>query len=87
MAEWAFQIFKNHFVAILSGDDDRLPLLLWCHLVRPAELIVNLLQQSNVVLKISAYAHIHGQHDYMRFLFAPVKFTCAAVSLPSLYKL
>jgi hypothetical protein len=72
MAERAIQTFKNHFVAILSGVDDRFPLSLWCHLVRPAELTVNLLRQSNVAPKISAYAHVHGQHDYMRKPFAPL---------------
>ena len=39
----AIQTFKNHFVAILSRVDDRFPLSLWCHLIRPAELTVNLL--------------------------------------------
>jgi hypothetical protein len=68
MAERAIQTFKNHFVAILSGVDDRFPLSLWCYLVRPAEL----LRQSNVVPKISAYAHVHGQHDYMKRPFAPL---------------
>jgi hypothetical protein len=72
MAERAIQTFKNHFVAILSGVDDRFPLSLWCYLVRPAELTVNLLRQSNVVPKISAYAHVHGQHDYMKHLFTPL---------------
>jgi hypothetical protein len=72
MAERAIQTFKNHFVAILSGVDDRFPLSLWCHLVRPAELTVNLLRQSNVAPKILAYAHVHGQHDYMRKPFAPL---------------
>ena len=72
MAERAIQTFKNHFVAILSGVDDKFPLSLWCHLVRPAELTVNLLRQSNVAPKISAYAHVHGQHDYMRRPFAPL---------------
>ena len=72
MAERAIQTFKNHFVSILSGVDDRFPLSLWCHLVRPAELTVNLLRQSNVAPKISAYAHMHGQHDYMRKPFAPL---------------
>ena len=72
MAERAIQTFKNHFVAILSGVDDRFPLSLWCHLVRPAELTVNLLRQSNVAPKMSAYAHVHGQHDYMRKPFAPL---------------
>ena len=65
MTERAIQMFKNHFVTILSGVDDKFPLSLWCHLVRPAELTVNLLRQSNVAPKISAYAHVHGQHDYM----------------------
>jgi hypothetical protein len=47
----AIQTFKNHFVLILSGVDDRFPLSLWCHLERPAELTVNLLRQSNVTPK------------------------------------
>jgi hypothetical protein len=51
IAEQAIQTFKNHFVLILSGVDDRFPLSLWCHLVRPAELTVNLLRQSNVTPK------------------------------------
>ncbi len=70
IAKRSIQTFKNHFVAFLSRVDDRFPLSLWCHLIRPAELIVNLLRQSGVVPKISAYAHVHGQHDYMKRLFA-----------------
>jgi hypothetical protein len=70
IAKQAIQTFKNHFLAILSGVDNRFPLSLWCHLVRPAELTVNLLRQGNVVPKISAYAHMHGQHDYMKHPFA-----------------
>ncbi len=66
----AIQTFKNHFVLILSGVDDRFPLSLWCHLVCPAELTMNLLRQSNVAPKVSAYAHVHGQHNYMTRLFA-----------------
>jgi hypothetical protein len=72
MAERAIQTFKNHFVAILSGVDDRFPLSLWCYLVQPAELNVNLLRQSNVAPKILAYAHGHRQHDYMKRPFAPL---------------
>jgi hypothetical protein len=33
---------------------------------------VNLLRQSNVIPKISAFAHVHGQHDYMKKPFAPI---------------
>jgi hypothetical protein len=72
MAERAIQTFKNHFVAILSRVDDRFPLSLWCYLVQPAKLAVNLLRQSNVVPKILAYPHVHGQHDYMKRPFAPL---------------
>jgi len=72
MAKRAIQMFKNHFVAILSGVDDRFPLSLWCYLVQPAELTVNLLCQSNVAHKILAYAHVHGQHGYMKHPFAPL---------------
>ncbi len=59
-------------MAILSGVDDRFPLSLWCHLVRPAEITINLLRQSNVVPKILAYAHMHRQHNYMKHPFAPL---------------
>jgi hypothetical protein len=61
IAEQAIQMFKNHVVSILSGVDDRFPLYLWCHLVQPAELTINLLQQSNNATKVSAYAHVHRQ--------------------------
>ncbi len=72
LAERAIQSFNHHFIAILSGVDNKFPLSLWCHLLSPAELTVNLLRQSNVAPKISAYAHFHGQHDYMRKPFAPL---------------
>jgi hypothetical protein len=68
----AIQMFKNHFVSILSGVDDRFPLSLWCHLVQPVELTFNLLRQSKVAPKVSVYAHVHGQHDYMKCPFAPL---------------
>ncbi len=70
IAEGAIQTFKNLFVSILSGVDDRFPLSLWCHLVQPVELTINLLQQSNAAPKVSTYAHVHGQHDYMKHPFA-----------------
>jgi hypothetical protein len=72
IAKRVIQTFKNHFISILSGIDDWFPISLWCHLVEPAELTVNLLQQSNVTPKVSAYAHVHGQHDYMKRPFTPL---------------
>ncbi len=47
-------------------------LSLWCALLEQMELTVNLLRQSNVVPKISAFAHVHGQHDYMKKPFMPI---------------
>jgi hypothetical protein len=72
IAERAIQTFKNHFVSILSRVDDRFSLSLFCHLVQPAELTINLLQQSNVAPKVSVYAHVHRQHYYMKCLVAPL---------------
>jgi hypothetical protein len=41
-------------------------------LLEQTELTVNLLRQSNVVPQISAFAHAHGQHDYMKKPFVPI---------------
>ncbi len=43
LAERAIQTFKHPFIAILSRVDDKFPLSLWCHLLSPAELTINLL--------------------------------------------
>jgi hypothetical protein len=72
IAKQAIQTFKNHFVSILSGVYDRFPLSLWCHLVQPAELTINLLRQSNVAPKVSTFTHVHGQHNDMKTPFAPL---------------
>jgi hypothetical protein len=72
IAEQSLRTFKNYFVSILSRVNNLFPLSLWCHLVRSAELTINPLQQSNVAPKVSAYAHVHGQHNYLKCLFAPL---------------
>jgi hypothetical protein len=72
LAERAIQTFKHRFISILSGVDNKFPLSLWCHLIGPAELTVNLLHQSNVASNISAYAHVHGQHNCTRKPFIPL---------------
>jgi hypothetical protein len=41
IAKWAIQMFKTHFVSILSRIDDRFPLSLCCHLMQPVELTIN----------------------------------------------
>ncbi len=69
-AERAIQTFKAHLISILAGVDNKFPLLLWCHLLEPTELTLNLLRQSKVAPKILAFAHLYGTHDYMRKPFA-----------------
>jgi hypothetical protein len=71
-AEHAIQTFKAHFISILAGVDDKFPLSLWCHLLEPMELTLNLLRQSKVAPKISAFAHVHSPHNYMKKPFAPL---------------
>ncbi len=50
--------------------------------MQPAELIINLLQQSNVALKVSANAHVYRQHNYMKRPFAPLGCTVMAQIMP-----
>ncbi len=71
-AEHMIQTFKAHFISILADIDNKFPLSLWCHLLIPTELTLNLLRQSKVAPKISAYAHVHGPHNYMKKPFAPL---------------
>ncbi len=70
-ADWAIQTFKAHFISILARVDNKFPLLLWCLLLKPTELLLNLLRQSRVAPKISVFAHVHGTHDYMPKTFRP----------------
>jgi hypothetical protein len=71
-AERTIQTFKAHLISILAGVDNNFPLSLWCHLLKPTELTLNLLRQSRVAPKILAFAHVHGTHDYMQKPFAPI---------------
>jgi hypothetical protein len=82
-AECAIQTFKAHFILILAGVNNKFPLSLWCHLLQPTELTLNLLCQSKVAQKISAFAHVHGPHDFMKKLFAPLGCAIQATSSPT----
>jgi hypothetical protein len=64
--------FQSTFITILAGVNDKFPLSLWCHLLELTKLTLNLLRQLKVAPKISAYAHIHRPHDYMKKPFAPL---------------
>ena len=72
IAEKAIQTFKNHFVSILCGVDEKSPMSLWDKLMPQAEMTLNLLRQSRLVPNVSAYAHMHGIHDYNGHPLAPM---------------
>ena len=58
IAERAIQTYKAHFISNLCGVHDTFPMHLWCRFLPQTELTVNLLRQSNVAPKVSAYAHV-----------------------------
>ena len=63
ISEKAIQTWKDHFVGILSRTFDAFPLHLWCQVLPQMERQLLLLRQSNTNPKISAYAHVYGQHN------------------------
>ena len=65
-AEWAIQTFKGHSIAILSGVDNFFPINEWDALILQSVLMLNLLRQSTVAPKISAYTYHHSPFDYDR---------------------
>eukprot|EP00804_Cyclotella_cryptica_P029543 CCRYP_020577-RA/>CCRYP_020577-RA protein AED:0.27 eAED:0.27 QI:0/0/0/1/0/0/2/0/428 len=72
LAERAIQTWKDHFVAALSRTAEKFPLHLWCQTLPHMEHQLNLLRQSFVHPKLSAYAHLYGHHDYNALPFVPI---------------
>jgi hypothetical protein len=77
-AEHMIHTFKVHFISILAGVDNNFLLSVWCHLLEPTELTLNLLRQSKVAPKVSTYAHIHVPHNNMKKPFAPLSWAIQA---------
>jgi hypothetical protein len=70
-AERAIRTFKNHFISGLSSTDPHFRIFLWDKLIHQATLTLNLLRQSHINPKLSAYAQLHGQFDFNRTPLAP----------------
>ncbi len=75
-AERAIQTFKSNFISVLAGVSDDFPITRWDELVPGAILQTNLLRQSNVAPKVSAYSYLHGPFDYNRMPLAPLGCAC-----------
>ena len=70
-AERAIRTFKNHFIAGLCSTDKLFPLHLWDKLLEQATITINLLRQSRINPKLSAYAQLYGAFDFNRTPLAP----------------
>ena len=71
-AEIAIRTFKDHFLAILAGVDATFPPYLWDLLLPQAELTLNLLRQSTVNPRISAWEFFQGPFDFNKTPLGPV---------------
>ncbi len=65
-AEKGIQTCKGHFISVLAGISDDFPIREWDELLPQTILTLNLMQQSNVVPNISAYAYHHGSFITIR---------------------
>ena len=72
IAEKAIQLWKYHFIVVLSGMASTFPLRLLCQVIPHAERQLLLIHQSNTNPKISPYAHLYGAHDYSALPFVPI---------------
>jgi hypothetical protein len=71
-AERAIRTYKDHFLAILAGVDPSFPPYLWDLLLPQAELTLNLLRQSSINAKISAWEFFHGPFNFNKTPLGPV---------------
>lgn len=70
-AERAIQTFKNHFLAGLMSTNPKFPFYLWCRLLPQAVTTLNLLRQSRINPKLSAYAQLNGEFNFNATPLAP----------------
>ncbi len=56
----------------MAGVVDDFPQNLWDHLLPQTEITLNLIWQSNVLLTVSAYAHLSGQFNYNKMPHPPM---------------
>ena len=63
-AERAIRSFKNHFLAGLATVNTKFPIHEWDRLLPQALLTLNLLRNSRVNPKLSAWTYLHGIFDF-----------------------
>lgn len=81
-SERALQTYKDIFIATLWGVDKNFPRNQWDYLVPEAQLNCNLLRQSRINPKLSAYAQVWGQYDYNTHPLTPPGCKCVIYNSP-----
>ena len=70
-AEGAIQLAKKHLAVGWWSMDPAFPMHLWDRTIAQAELTLNLLRQSQINPKLSAWEQIHGRYDFNQTPIAP----------------
>jgi hypothetical protein len=70
-ADLAIQTFKNYFISGLCSVDPNFPLRLWDKLFSHATITLNLLRQSRITTRLSAYAQLNAHYYFNRAPMAP----------------
>ena len=70
-AERAIRTFKNHFLSCLATCHNDFPIREWDRLLPQAILTLNMLRNSRVNTKLSAYTYLFGNYDFNRLPLAP----------------
>ena len=70
-AENAIKTFKSHLLSGLATCDPHFPISEWDRILPQAELTLNLLRNSRINNKLSAWAYLNGHHDFNRHPLAP----------------
>ena len=65
------QIFKDHLKDGLATVDTELPIAHWYLMLTKAVMTLNILQDSRLNPKISAYTYIFGNYDFNTTLIEP----------------
>ena len=69
--EWDISTLKDHFIAGLCATDPYFPMQNWDHLLKQAEITLNLLRLSRLNPILSAYAQLNGGFDFNCTPMAP----------------
>ena len=70
-AERAIQTCKDHFLVCLANVDPEFPITEWDRLLPQASITLNLLRNSRMNPKLSAYAYLFGNFDFNATPLAP----------------